>query len=119
VLGNGKQRKSYLYIQDCIDAMLLTLERSTDSINVYNLGHEETCTVDDSLNLICEHLGVAPQRQYSGGARGWVGDSPFILLDASKVRALGWVPKVTIRQGILRTLQYLMDSPWLFEHRAA
>jgi UDP-glucose 4-epimerase len=119
VLGNGKQRKSYLYVQDCIDAMLLTLERATEAVNIFNLGHEETCIVDDSLNLICEHLGVAPQRHYTGGERGWVGDSPFILLDASKVRALGWQPRLTIRQGILRTLQYLMDSSWLFEQRAA
>jgi UDP-glucose 4-epimerase len=119
VLGNGKQRKSYLYIQDCIDAMLLALERCTESVNVFNLGHEDTCTVDESLNLICEHLGIAPQRHYTGGDRGWVGDSPFILLDASKIRALGWRPKLTIRQGILRTLQFLVDSPWLLEQRAA
>jgi UDP-glucose 4-epimerase len=119
VLGNGKQRKSYLHVQDCIDAMLLAVEQADELVNVFNLGHEESCTVDDSLSLICAHLGLAPQRIYTGGERGWVGDSPFILLDASKARALGWRPKLSIREGILRTLQFLEDNAWLLDRRAA
>jgi UDP-glucose 4-epimerase len=119
VLGDGKQRKSYLYVHDCIDAMLLALERADARVNIFNLGHEESCTVDDSLDLICEYLGVAPQRHYTGGERGWVGDSPFILLDALKARALGWRPKLSIRQAILRTLQFLQNNPWLLSRRAA
>jgi UDP-glucose 4-epimerase len=107
VLGNGKQRKSYLYIQDCIDAMLLVIDRAREPVNVYNLGTEEYCTVDDSLGWICAHLGVRPRRRYTGGERGWIGDSPFIFLDTAKVRLLGWRPKLTIRESVLRTLTYL------------
>src|SRR5262249_55929468 len=94
VLGNGRQRKSYLYVQDCIDAMLLVVERACESVNTYNLGTDEYCAVDYSLNWICSHLGVNPKRRYAGGERGWVGDNPFIFLDTAKIRALGWQPKL-------------------------
>ena len=117
VLGNGKQRKSYLYVQDCIDAMLTVIARAEEPVNVYNLGTEESCTVDDSLGWICDHLGVNPRRNYTGGTRGWVGDSPLIFLDTSKVRGLGWRPKLTIREGVLQTLTYLQSNPGLLEQR--
>ena len=77
VLGNGKQRKSYLYIQDCIDAMLFALEKSNESVNVLNLGVDGYCEVNDSIGWICEELGVSPKLEYSGGDRGWIGDNPL------------------------------------------
>jgi UDP-glucose 4-epimerase len=119
VLGNGKQRKSYLYIQDCLDGMLTALTRSPaqSEVNIFNLGADEHCQVDDSLDWICERLGVHPIRHYTGGERGWTGDSPFIFLDCSKIRALGWRPQLTIRQGIEKTLDYLVGNPWLLENR--
>jgi UDP-glucose 4-epimerase len=115
VLGNGKQRKSYLYVQDCIDAMLAVIERAAEPINIFNLGTDEYCTVDDSLGWICAHLGVNPKRRYAGGDRGWIGDSPFIFLDTAKVRSLGWRPKLSIRDGVIRTLEYLKDNKWVLE----
>jgi UDP-glucose 4-epimerase len=117
VLGNGKQRKSYLYVQDCVDAMLLALEKAQGKVNVFNLGTEEYCQVDDSIGWICEYLGVSPQRTYTGGERGWVGDSPFIFLDCARIRALGWRPRFNIRAGIIRTVQYLQNNPWVLERR--
>jgi UDP-glucose 4-epimerase len=117
VLGNGRQRKSYLYVQDCIDAMLTVIDRATEPVNVYNLGTDEYCMVDDSLGWICSHLGVNPRRRYTGGERGWIGDSPFIFLDTAKVRSLGWRPQLTIREGVLRTLQWLQGNPWVLERR--
>jgi UDP-glucose 4-epimerase len=119
VLGNGQQRKSYLYIQDCIDAMLLVIDRCHEPVNIYNLGAEEHCTVNDSLGWICAELGVDPQRRYTGGVRGWIGDSPFIFLDTARVRSLGWRPKRTIREGVLLTLRYLQASPWVLAERRA
>jgi UDP-glucose 4-epimerase len=117
VLGNGQQRKSYLYVQDCIDAMLLVMDRAQEPVNIYNLGTDEYCAVDDSLGWICAHLGLNPRRQYTGGERGWVGDNPFIFLDTAKIRALGWRPKLSIRDGVIRTLEYLQANPWLGEQR--
>jgi UDP-glucose 4-epimerase len=113
VLGNGKQRKSYLYVGDCIEAMLTVMSRTGERVNIYNLGTDEYCTVDQSLSWITGHLGVTPQRHYTGGERGWVGDSPFIFLDTARVRALGWRPRLSIREGVLRTLEYLAANPAL------
>ena len=118
VLGNGKQRKSYLYIQDCIDAILLALEKSNESVNVLNLGVDGYCEVNDSIGWICEELGVSPKLEYTGGDRGWIGDNPFIFLDTSKIRDLGWKPKLSIKDGVLKTLQYLKENEWVFENRA-
>jgi UDP-glucose 4-epimerase len=107
VLGDGHQKKSYLYVQDCVDAILTAIERATDNVNIFNLGTDEYCEVNDSIGWICEHLGLRPKLTYSGGERGWVGDSPFILLDCSRIRALGWRPRLTIKQAVLATIQYV------------
>lgn len=117
VLGDGHQRKSYLYVQDCIDAMLLAIERSQDKVNIFNLGTDEYCQVNDSILWITEHLRLTPNLLYTGGKRGWVGDSPFIFLDCRKIRALCWTPKLTIREGIIRTIEYLQANPWVLEAR--
>ena len=118
VLGDGRQRKSYLYVGDCVDAMLLAVARGGAPFEVFNLGHEEHCTVDESLGWITERLGLAPRRRYTGGRRGWAGDSPFIFLDASRMRALGWRPTLGIRDAVLRTLDYILANPWVLEREA-
>jgi len=117
VLGNGKQRKSYLYVQDCIDAMLLAMDKATDKVNIFNLGVDGYCEINDSIGWICEELGVEPRLEYSGGDRGWIGDNPFILLDTKRIQALGWKPKFGIREGVLKTVQYLRANEWVFKSR--
>ena len=117
VLGNGLQRKSYLYVQDCIDAILLTIEKAPGPVTILNLGTDEYCQVNDSIRWICEHLQLQPKIEYSGGDRGWVGDNPFIFLDCGRMRALGWKPKLTIRDGIVRTLSYLEQNRFLLQAR--
>jgi UDP-glucose 4-epimerase len=121
VLGNGKQRKSYLYVQDCVDAMLLAITRLTDpaadKVTILNLGTDEYVEVNDSIRAIVEYLGINPELSYTGGERGWIGDSPFIFLDTRRIRALGWQPTLSIRQAVVRTVQYLESQPWLLERR--
>jgi len=117
VLGDGKQRKSYLYIQDCIDAMLLAMENTTDKVNVFNLGVDGYCVVTDSIGWICEALGVKPRLEFTGGDRGWIGDSPFIFLDTAKIRTLGWSPKLSIREGVVETVKFLQANEWVLEAR--
>ncbi|HEY3938631.1 MAG TPA: NAD-dependent epimerase/dehydratase family protein [Bryobacteraceae bacterium] len=111
VLGNGHQRKSYLYVQDCVDAILTAVEKSTAKVSVWNLGTDEYCEVNDSIGWICEELGVQPELSYAGGQRGWIGDNPFIFLDCSAIRALGWQPRLSIREGVVRTVRFLRDNP--------
>jgi len=117
VLGNGRQRKSYLYVQDCIDAILLAMDKADDKVNIFNLGVDYYVEVNDSIGWIGDELGVKPELVYSGGDRGWIGDNPFIFLDTKKIQALGWKPKLGIREGVIRTVEYLRDNEWVFEKR--
>lgn len=117
VLGNGQQRKSYLYIQDCLDAILWAMKQAKDKVNIFNLGTDEYCHVNDSINWICDYLNVSPERSYAGGNKGWIGDNPFIFLDCAKIRNLGWKPKLTIREGILQTIKFLTENAWVLEQR--
>ena len=117
VLGNGKQRKSYLYINDCVDAILVAIRNAQGKVNVFNLGVDDYIEVNDSIACICEALGVRPQLVYSGGDRGWIGDNPFIYLDCSKIRSIGWKPAVPIREAVRRTVQYLQAHPELLKAR--
>lgn len=113
VLGNGKQRKSYLYIQDCIDAILLAMDKSSEKVNIFNLGVDAFCEINDSIGWICETLGVTPRIEYTGGDRGWIGDNPFIFLDTARMRALDWVPQFGIREGVVKTVEFLQANEWL------
>lgn len=115
ILGDGHQRKSYVYVQDCIDAMLTVIEKADSAINVFNIGSEEVCEVNDSIRWITQYMELSPKLAYSGGKRGWIGDSPLIRLDTRKLKELGWRPTLSIREGVLRTVEYLEANDWLLE----
>lgn len=117
VLGNGRQRKSYLYVRDCIEAIVFASEKAEGLINIFNVGTDEYCEVNDSVRWITERMGVQPAIELAGGERGWIGDSPFIFLDCSRLRALGWKPTLSIREGVIRTVDFLQAHPWLLETR--
>ena len=117
VLGDGRQRKSYLYVQDCIDAILTALERASGRVNVFNLGTDEYCQVNDSIGWICRAPEVAPGAGLHG-RRAWLGRrQPVHLPRHARIRALGWRPRLSIQDGVLRTLEYLERHPHLFDVR--
>ena len=91
-------------------AILLALERAVSPVSIFNLGTDEYCQVNQSIQWICERLGLSPSLHYSGGDRGWIGDNPFIFLDCSRIRALGWRPRLTIQQAVVRTVDYLQSN---------
>jgi UDP-glucose 4-epimerase len=113
VLGDGRQTKSYLYVGDCIEAIMTTVAHHGDGPGafVYNLGTDETTTVDDSIATITGRLGLSPLIEKAGGTRGWAGDSPLIHLDTRRIRSLGWAPTLTIPQAITRTLDWFEAEP--------
>ena len=122
VLGDGTQRKSYLYVQDCVGAMLHvmnlgTAKKARHGVEIYNLGTDEYVQVNDSIRCLCGALGLKPKLEYTGGNRGWVGDNPFIFLDTKKIRGTGWHTTLTIGQGIVRTLEWLRQNQWVYESR--
>jgi UDP-glucose 4-epimerase len=117
ILGNGKQRKSYLYVQDCLDAIFISLEKANERVNIFNLGFDGYVEVNDSITFILNELNLKPKLNYSGGNKGWIGDNPFIFLDTKKIQSLGWKPKLDIKEGVIKTVNYLKKNEWVFEER--
>lgn len=111
VLGDGHQRKSYLHVDDCVSAVLHRLEAAVN-FEILNLGTDDYCEVNDSIRWICQRMGLSPAIHYSGGQRGWVGDSPFIFLDISRIKNLGWNAASDIKSGVEDTVDWLLNNPW-------
>lgn len=122
VLGDGNQRKSYLYVQDCLRAILHVLDKNNAQLSkhrcqIYNLGAQDYCVVKDSISWICERLKMTPALEFTGGERGWIGDNPFIFLDTAKVRKTGWRSELTIREAVVKTVDWLAANEWVFQRR--
>ncbi len=115
VLGNGKQKKSYLNIKDCLSAIMIAIRKSPKKVNIYNLGTNQFSTVSNSVNQITKRLSLKPKINYKGGKRGWPGDVPTIYLNTRKIRKLGWKPKYTINESIIETLEFLIKNKWLLK----
>ena len=112
VHGGKGQAKAYLYVQDCISGMLSAIEQSHDAVNTFNLGHDHAVGLEDTIPIITKHMKVDPVVVWSGNLVGWQGDSLHCLLDTTKLKKLGWRPRVTISDGIKRTLVWLDANPW-------
>jgi UDP-glucose 4-epimerase len=118
ILGDGRQKKSYLHVEDGIQGIFLAMEHLKDMKNVVNLGHVEFMNVTDLARIVCEEMGLKDVLyRFTGGVRGWLGDSPFVLLDVSKIQKTGFVPRVGIEDGIRRTTRYLLNNRWLLQAR--
>jgi len=122
VLGDGTQQKSYLYVGDCINAIdhvlsMRTARSSKHNVAIYNLGADTYIRVNDSIKTICNTLGVNPIITYTGGSKGWIGDNPFIFLDTTKIKNIGWKCEHTIEQGIVKTLNWLQNNLWIYDKR--
>jgi UDP-glucose 4-epimerase len=118
ILGDGSQKKSYLYVKDGVTGIMLAIEKSAGNKNIYNLGHDDFMNVVDLAKIVFDELGLQNVKlEFTGGARGWLGDSPLVHLDTSRIKALGWKAQTSIEEGIRRTARYLKDRPEILEQR--
>ena len=117
ILGNGLQRKSYLYVGDCVDAILTALDRVHDKLIFSTSASMIIARSTIPLVGLPRRLGVSPRLTYSGGDRGWIGDNPFIFLDTQRIRALGWRPRLSIQEAVERTVDWLKANDWVFADR--
>lgn len=108
ILGDGNQRKSYLDVADGVQGIFHALARAGTTQNIFNLGHEQWMSVVEVAAIVIEELQLSDVKlTFTGGSRGWLGDSPFVHLDIDKMRALGWTPVIPIAEGIRRTVRHL------------
>jgi UDP-glucose 4-epimerase len=118
LLGDGTQKKSYLYVKDGVRGIMTGIENARAQKNVYNLGHDYFITVVEVANIILDELGLKNVRlEFAGGKRGWPGDSPLVHLDTTRLKTLGWQPETSIEEGIRRTVRYLKEHPQILEDR--
>ena len=110
ILGSGRQEKSYLHIEDCLDAMCHVVEHADDAMNTYNLGTRTTTSVDRIATIVADELGVDPEREYTGGERGWTGDVPKMRLSIEKLAALGWEPQLSSDEAVRQSTRELIDE---------
>lgn len=110
VLGDGTQRKSYLHVNDAIEATLLIANKLKEKFETYNVGNEDWITVKEIAEIVSSVLGLKPKIVFTGGTpdgRGWPGDVKFMLLSIDKVKGLGWKPKHSSREAIKLTAESL------------
>ena len=115
VLGNGKQKKSYIHVSDCVEGLLNL--RSDLNYDVFNIGHSDFIEVSKSAKLVSECLNLQPEYIFEDKDRGWVGDNPFTFLDIKKASKFGWVPKVSIENSITDTVNWIEKNPWVLNKK--
>lgn len=112
VLGDGRQRKSYLTVDECVDAMLFAAHHAGQPVNVFNLGSGDSVTVARIAEHVVERwTGGRARLRYTGGDRGWPGDVPRMLLDTARLNALGWRASRTSEEAILQAVALLNPEP--------
>ena len=109
ILGDGNQKKSYLYITDCIEAMIVGRNKAKNQVEIFNIGLDEWITVKKIAEKVTKKMNLAPRLKFTGGKRGWKGDVPMMLLDIKKIRSLGWDPRYSIEESLDLTLDYLLE----------
>lgn len=107
ILGNGKQSKEYLYVEDCVDGILTGYHKSSGKVNIFNLGMETQTNVDEVADIVIEEMGLENvKRNYTGGVRGWIGDNSIVELSLKKIKSLGWKTEVSSEEALRRTARW-------------
>jgi UDP-glucose 4-epimerase len=101
VLGDGSQEKPYLHVTELLDAMLLLFEKAKDRLNYYNIAPDGSATtVKYIAEAVVRTISPGAKIRYTGGAKGWIGDVPKFRYSIEKVKAFGWMPKMTSNQAV-------------------
>lgn len=111
ILGDGKQRKPYLYVSDCVNGILFGFSHARDPMNLFNLSCDTTTTVTRIAEMVVEEMGLKNVTfNYTGGKRGWKGDVPYFQLDAGKINKLGWKATITSDEAVRKAIRDVLDA---------
>ncbi len=114
ILGDGRQSKSYIHVDDAVAAILLADERCREPFQAFNVATDDALTVREIAGEAVAALGLDPAEvalRFAGGSRGWPGDVPVVRLDCARIKALGWKCRLTSRQAIRSSLRAMIDDP--------
>ncbi len=111
ILGDGKQTKDYLSVKDCVDGIMLGYEKSSQPVNIFNLGLTERTSVEELADIVIEEMGLkGVRKRYTGGSRGWTGDNPVVNLSVERMKVLGWKPRTSARDAIKMTARWTLEE---------
>ena len=102
ILGDGEQNKSYIDVDDCIDAIFVGIRHAKKPFDVFNVGSDDTIKVRRIAEIVSESMGLKPRFVFTGSKYGWKGDIPVMLLDTTKLKRFGWKPKYTSEEAVKR-----------------
>lgn len=106
ILGNGTQSKSYIYVDDIVNALRTVEKKALHDYNYYNVATLDHMTVTEIADVVVQTMGLdGVEYRYTGGDRGWKGDVPVVRLDSQKIRRLGWASQYTSMQAIQMSVQ--------------
>ncbi len=111
ILGDGTQTKSYLYVEDCVDAIIFGYENRRNDVEIFNIGSEDWINVRKIADIIVEEMGLKNVTyKFTGGKRGWKGDVPKMLLSIEKIKKYGWRPKHNSEESVRLTARHLIEE---------
>ncbi|MBS7647357.1 MAG: NAD-dependent epimerase/dehydratase family protein [Candidatus Bathyarchaeia archaeon] len=114
ILGDGTQKKSYLHVEDCVDAILFCINLVHRKAEIFNVGSEDQITVKEIADIVCRKMGLNNVKyMFTGGVeggRGWKGDVKFMLLDIDKIKKLGWKPKLNSYQAVEKAAEEILKD---------
>ena len=111
ILGDGQQSKSYIHVDDVLDALLLLYEARKGGFDVFNVATEDYVTVGQIADLVAERLGISGVTYtFGGGRRGWKGDVPVVRFDTSKLRSQGWSNKRTSVEALVDSIDSMIND---------
>jgi UDP-glucose 4-epimerase len=113
ILGDGSQSKSYIHVDDVVDAVLLAHARETDRFRAFNVATGDYITVREIADLAVEVMGLDPSTvryEFTGGDRGWKGDVPVVRIDTTRIRGLGWTCRRPTREALRASLQSMLED---------
>jgi len=112
ILGDGYQSKSYLHVDDCVEAMLHAVKHSSETVNIFNIGSEDTITSNEIARIVVEEMGLKNVAfTYTGGERGWRGDVTKMRLSIEKLKEIGWAPRYNSERSIREAARSLLREP--------